>query len=107
MLALTALARAGGKEQRTAKALGTVAVGVLELVGGMHAQACRAIGGPVGVTWDGFMAVAVEGDGGDTWPMGHRFVDIPVIEGSICDLRQFMAKLVKQIVAALLVQKPI
>ena len=29
------------------------------------------------------MAVTVEGDGGNATPMGHRVVDIPVIEGGI------------------------
>src|SRR5437660_2503707 len=38
LLVLTALSVGLGKEQGAAKALGTVAIGVGELVGGMHAQ---------------------------------------------------------------------
>jgi hypothetical protein len=36
---LTGLSCTGGKKQRAAEALGAIAVGVPELVGGVHAQA--------------------------------------------------------------------
>ena len=77
LLVLTALACAGGKEQRTAKALSSKAIGVSKRIGGMHAQACRAIRGAVGVAWNLLMAVTVEGDGGNATPMGHCVVDVP------------------------------
>ena len=48
LLMLTGLAGAQGKEERTAIALGAVAVGMLELVGGMHAQTAHAQGTPSG-----------------------------------------------------------
>ena len=83
LLVVATLAGARWEEELTAIALGAEAVGVLELIGRVHAQACRAIGGAVGVAWDGIMAVTVEGDGGNATPMRDRFVDVPVIEGSI------------------------
>ena len=46
----TALARADGKEQGAAKALGAKAVGVLEWVGRGHAQAARAVWSTIGIT---------------------------------------------------------
>ncbi len=83
LLMLAGVTGALGEQKRTAKALGTVATGVLERVGGVHAQACPAVRGPIGVAWDSLMAVTVEGNSGNAPPMGHRFVDGPVIEGGI------------------------
>ena len=71
------------KEQRAAKALGTIAISVLELVGGMHAQACRAVGCAIGITTDFLVAVVVEGNGGNAMPVSHRLIDIPVVVGGI------------------------
>ena len=61
----TGLARRLWKEQGTTKALGAKAVGVLKLVGGMHAQACPAARSAIGVAWHLVVAMAIEGNGGD------------------------------------------
>ena len=83
LLMVARLAGVLWEEERTAKALGAVAVGMAERVGGVHAQACRAVGGPIGVAWDVLVSMAVERDSGNAPPMGYRFVDVPVIEGGI------------------------
>ena len=71
------------KEQRTTKALGAKAIGMLELEGGSHAQACRATWRAIGVTWHFFMAMGVERNSGDALPVRHRFIDVPEIGGRI------------------------
>src|SRR5260370_21953765 len=83
LLVVAALAGALWEQERTAKALGAVAVSMLEPVGGMHAQACPAVRGAIGVAWDGIMAVAVERNGSNALPMGHCLIDVPVIEGGV------------------------
>ncbi len=72
----TVLAGRLGKEQGTAKALGTVAVGMGELVGGVHAQALRAERGAIGIALALRMAMAIEGNGGDA-ATGHGLIDVP------------------------------
>ena len=46
---LTDLACPFGKQERTAKALSAIAIGVHKPVGGMHTQAARVTWGPIGV----------------------------------------------------------
>ena len=77
------LSRVGGKEQRTAKALGAKAVGVLKWVRGIHAQAGPASRRAIGVARHFLVTMAIEGDGGNAFTMGHGFVDVPKVEGGI------------------------
>ncbi len=80
---LAGLASGLRKEQWAAKALGAVAIGVLEPEGGSHAQARPAVGGAIGVTTDFFVPVGVQRNGSDAVPMRHCLIDIPVVVGSI------------------------
>ena len=83
------LARAGGKEQGAAKALGEEAVGVPELVGGMHAQARRATWRAIGIQRHLLVTMGVEGNGANALSMGHRLIDVPEIKGGIgCDMER-------------------
>ncbi len=80
---LAGLARACGEEQRATKALGAKAVGVPKLVGGIHAQPCPAAWSSIGVARHLFVPMVIEWDGGDPLPMGHRLIDVPIVEGGI------------------------
>ncbi len=80
---VTGLARRRWIEQRAAIALRAIAVGVLKLVGGMHAQACRAARRPIRVARLVLVPMGVERDGGDALPVSHRLIDASVIEGLI------------------------
>ena len=75
LLVLTALSIGLGKEQGAAKALGAVAVGVRELVGGMHAQPDGTQGYAIRSTLTLRMAVRVEGNGGNTASKNRRLID--------------------------------
>src|SRR3989442_13025515 len=61
----TGLSGARGKEQRTAKTLGSKAVGVLELVSGIHAQAGEASWSAIGIARHFFVSMAIERNGGN------------------------------------------
>src|SRR2546421_9905337 len=75
------------KQQGTAKALGTKAVGVLKEEGGMHAQACRAAWSSIGVARDFFVTMTIERDGSDARPVRHRLIDVPkVVSGFGCHM---------------------
>ena len=80
---VAALAGGLGKEQGTAIALRPVAVGVGELVSGMHAQAARAERHPVGIALIDGMGVLVLGNSGDAPAEGTGLVDVPGIKGGI------------------------
>ncbi len=80
---VTGLARRRSIEQRTAIALHAIAVGVRTLVGGMHAQSCRAARRPIRVARHVLVPMGVERDGGDALPVSHRLIDVPVIERRI------------------------
>src|SRR5258708_5712080 len=71
------------KEQRTAKALSTKAVGVLKEEGGMHAQAFGAAWSSIGVAWDFFVTMGIEWDGGDALSVSDRLIDVPKIVSGI------------------------
>ena len=75
LLVCTRVARSLWKEQRAAKALGAVAIGVGELVGGLHAQPLVAQRRAIGVRLTLGMAVRVERDGRDAPTQRHRLVD--------------------------------
>ena len=83
LLMLTGLASCGRKEQRAAKALGTIAIGVLEVGGGMHGQADGtqrdALGGALVLR----MPMLIERDGGHPSAKDAGLVDIPGIKGGI------------------------
>jgi hypothetical protein len=83
LLMVAPVARELRKEQRAAKALGAVAVGVGELVAGMHTQAFVAQRRAIRVVLTFGMAVGVERDGSDAPTQRHHLVDIPGIEGGI------------------------
>jgi hypothetical protein len=53
------------KEERAAKALRATAMGVRKLVGGMHAQASRAVWRAIGVARHFLVPMAIEQNGGD------------------------------------------
>jgi hypothetical protein len=72
-----------GKSKGQRKRLRTIAVGVLELIGGMHAQACRAVWRAIGVARHFFVSMVVEWNGGNAEPSRHRLIDIPVVVGGI------------------------
>ena len=71
------------KEQWAAKALRQVAVGMGELVGGVHAQPFgtqrHSVSGPLAFR----MPMLVLGDGGDATAVDHHLIGVPGIEGSI------------------------
>ena len=71
------------KEQGTAKALHAIATGVLELEGGMHAQACEASRGAIRVARDFIVAMGIEGDGSDARSVSHRLIDVPIVVSGI------------------------
>src|SRR6266704_3342330 len=71
------------KEQRTAKALSTKAVGVLKWEGGMHAQAFGAAWRAIRVAWHFFVAVIIERDGSNPLSVSHRFIDVPKVVSGI------------------------
>jgi len=65
LLMRAGLCGASGKEERTAKTLGPKAIGVLELVRGVHAQAGPAVWRAIRVARHFFVAMVVEQDGCD------------------------------------------
>ena len=50
-----------GMQQRTAVALGAIAIGMSELIRGMHAQAFGAQGDAIRIACEGRMAMLIEG----------------------------------------------
>jgi hypothetical protein len=72
-----------GKEQRTAKALGAIAVGMVKLIGRLHQQAVLAARCPIGCTSKGRMAVLIEGNGTNAPVPGGALVDVPGIKSGV------------------------
>ena len=83
LLVVTALSRWLRIKQGTRKALGAIAVGVLEALGRLHTQALGTQGDAIGITSALRMAMGVEGDGGHPTAMQHRLIDVPGIKGGI------------------------
>ena len=83
LLMVAALACRLGKEQRTAVALRTVAIGMLELIGWGHAQAHGTAWGAVGIAHKDGMGMLVEGNGGNAVTKGAGLVGVPGVEGGI------------------------
>ncbi len=83
LLMLAGLARGLGEEQRTAVTLGLIALGMLEPIRRLHAQAYRAARGAIGVAKDSGMAMLVEGNSRDATTEGTGLIRIPGIEGGI------------------------
>src|SRR5207247_3081540 len=83
LLVVTGLAGRGRIEQRTAIALRPVAVGMPELVGGVHAQADGTQRRAIRIALIDRMVMLVEGDSGHTTARRTRLVDIPGIIGGI------------------------
>jgi hypothetical protein len=83
LLMVAGLAGARWIEQRTAVALGVVAVGMLKGIRGVHTQACRAARGAIGIAGVNGMGMVVERDGSDAPPKGAGLIGIPGIEGGI------------------------
>ena len=87
LLVVTDLTCPLGEEQRTAKALSAVAVGVLEEKDRVHAQAFGAVRSAIRIARHLLVAVIVQGNGSNTLSVCHRFVDVPEIIGRIdCDM---------------------
>lgn len=83
LLVVTGLARALRKEHGTAIALRPEAVGMPELIGGVHAQAFRAVGCAIRVAWHLVVGMLVERDGGNAPARCASLVGVPGVEGSI------------------------
>jgi hypothetical protein len=83
LLMVTGLACALRIEQRTAIALRPEAIGMPELVSGMHAQALRASRSAIGVAWHLVVGMLVERDGGNASTRCAGLVGVPAVEGSI------------------------
>ncbi len=77
------LLRGDRKEEGAAKALSAVAVGVLELIGGRHAELDGTTRSAIGVAVENGMGVLVERHGTDAVMARGAFIDIPGIEGGI------------------------
>src|SRR5579859_595164 len=71
------------KEKRTAELLSTVASGVSELEGGMHAQADGTARHPIGITGTRAIGMRVEGNRSDSVVPSGLFIHIPCIKSSI------------------------
>ena len=72
-----------GKEQGTLKALSTVAVGMVELGGGVHGQANGATRNAIRQASEGRSALLLERDSRNAAVTSCRLVDIPRIKGRI------------------------
>jgi hypothetical protein len=83
LLVVAGLLRRLRKEQRTAIALRAIAIGMLELVRGVHAQAARTEGGAIRIAFVDGMRMLVERNGGHPGTCGTGLVDVPGVIGSI------------------------
>ena len=77
--------RAGGlrKEQGTAEAEGAIAIGMVELEGGLHAQFFGTDRGPISGPLVERVGMLVEWDGSDAAMEGSTLVDILGVKGRI------------------------
>src|SRR5947209_1245294 len=82
-LLVTGLPRGVGKEQRAAKALGAIARGMRELIGGMHAQPFDTQRDPIRIATTLRMTVLIERDGGDAVAMNDGLIGVPGVKGRI------------------------
>src|SRR6266700_1625134 len=80
---VAALAGMLRKEQWAAEALGTVAIGVIELKGGMHGQPFGTHRGAIGSPFINWMGVLVECDGSNPLMPRRALRDIPRIKSGI------------------------
>ena len=81
LLMLASLAGGFWEEERTAIALGRVAIGVSVAEGGMHAQTDGTQRHAIGVKSG--LGVSIEGHGGGAAMKNGRLVDVPRIRGSV------------------------
>lgn len=77
------LAAGVGEEQRTAVALGTVAMGMSKLVGRLHRQALGTQGDAIDIAREDGMAMLIERNSSDATMADSRLIHIPGIEGGI------------------------
>ncbi len=71
------------KKQRAAKALGSVAVGMVELGGRLHAQTFGADRSAIGIAGKQRMGVLIERNDGDAVMQSRTLIEIPSIE-AVC-----------------------
>jgi hypothetical protein len=83
LLMVTGLAGRRWIEQRTAVALRAVALGMLELVGRMHAQADGTQRSAIGIALIHWMSMLIERNGGNTSATHTGLIGVPGVEGSI------------------------
>ena len=77
------LSRRFRKQERTAVALGTIAVGMSELVGRVHAQPPGAQRYAVSIALRERIVMLIQGNGGDAATADGCLIRIPGIEGRI------------------------
>ena len=77
LLMLATLACGLGEEQGATGALSAVALGMLELIGRLHAQADRTTGHAIGVADKSGMGVLVEGDSSDAATESTGLIRLP------------------------------
>ena len=83
LLMLAGLPRGLRKEQGAPIALGTIALGMLELIRRLHAQAHGTVRDAIGVTLKAGMAMRIQGNGRDAATEGTGLIRLPGIEGGI------------------------
>ena len=74
---LATLASGLGEEQGATGALSAVALGMLELIGRLHAQADRTTGHAIGIADKSGMGMLVEGDSSDAAPESTGLIRLP------------------------------
>ena len=77
------LSSALGKKQRAAKALGQIAIGVLEWVRRVHTESFGAHGDSIGVALATLGTMLIEGNGSDASLMDATLIHIPRIKGGV------------------------
>ncbi len=83
LLVITGFACFFRQEQGTLEALGTIAIGVIELPGWMHEESFGASWGSISIPCKGGFAVLVERNCADASMSNRTFIDIPRIIGRI------------------------
>ncbi len=80
---LTAVSVGRGKEQGAAEALSAVAVGMLKLIGRMHAQPDGTQRRAIRIALKDRVAMLIEGNGSNTAMTSSALIDVPGIKGGI------------------------
>nr|WP_242527381.1 hypothetical protein [Ktedonosporobacter rubrisoli] len=83
LLMLTGLPHRNRIQERTTEALGAIAIGMIKLVGGEHAQPSVTTGGAISFTIGQRVAMSIDWNSRDATMFGTGLVDIPSIKGSI------------------------